>query len=88
MMARASEVNMKRTAAMVVALERTVAAPRLPRAVWLPPPPKAPARSAPFPDWRRTTMMRIRQTIIWRAISAIIISSLSPDLAIPSSVDF
>jgi hypothetical protein len=64
MMARASEVNMKRTAAMVVALERTVAAPRLPRAVWLPPPPKAPARSAHFPDCRRTTMIRIRQTMI------------------------
>ena len=61
-MARASDVNMKRIAATVVAFDRTVAAPRLPNAVWLPPPPKAPARSAPFPVCRRTTRINTRQT--------------------------
>jgi hypothetical protein len=61
-MARAREVNMKRMAATVVALDRTVAAPRLPKAVWLPPPPKAPARSAPFPVCRSTTKIKMRHT--------------------------
>ena len=62
--ARAREVNMNRIAATVVAFDRKVAAPRLPSAVWLPPPPKAPAKSAPFPVWRRTTRIRITQTVI------------------------
>ena len=38
-------------------------APRAPKAVWLPPPPNAPAMSAPFPCWRRTTRIRNRLTI-------------------------
>ena len=47
---------MNSTAAIVVALVSTVAAPRLPRAVWLPPPPNAPARSAALPLCSRTTV--------------------------------
>ena len=46
-MAMAHSINM--TAHHVVALERTLAAPRGPKAVWLPAPPKAPARSAALP---------------------------------------
>src|SRR5690349_3871330 len=45
--ANAHTMNM--TAHQVVACERIVAAPRGPNAVWLPAPPKAPARSAAFP---------------------------------------
>ena len=40
---------MKITADHVVAFDKKVAAPRAPKAVWLPPPPKAPARSARLP---------------------------------------
>jgi hypothetical protein len=58
---------MKMTAQTVVALDSTVAAPRLPRAVWLPPPPNAPARSAALPLCSRTTMIRITQTMMWTA---------------------
>src|SRR5213593_1332655 len=61
MIARLSDVIMNRTAEIVVALVRTVAAPRLPSAVWLPPPPKAPARSAALPLCSRTTMIRMKQ---------------------------
>jgi hypothetical protein len=44
-MDRARLVTMKRPARMVVARERTFADPRGPKAVWVPPPPKALARS-------------------------------------------
>src|SRR4029077_14306137 len=67
--ARLSEVIMNSTAAIVVALVSTVAAPRLPRAVWLPPPPNAPARSAALPLCSRTTMISTKQTITCRMIS-------------------
>jgi hypothetical protein len=43
-----SEVTIKRTAATVVSLFRNVAAPRLPKRVWLDPPNAAPI-SAPLP---------------------------------------
>jgi hypothetical protein len=58
-MAKAHSMNM--TAHHVVALERTFAAPRGPKAVWLPAPPKAPARSAALPLWSKTTMINTRQ---------------------------
>jgi hypothetical protein len=46
---RASDVAMKTMAHHVVARDRKVAAPRGPKAVWLPEPPNAPARSAALP---------------------------------------
>jgi len=45
----------------VVAFDKTFAAPRGPKAVWLPAPPKAPAKSAALPLWSSTTMIRTRQ---------------------------
>jgi hypothetical protein len=48
-MERARLVTMKTPARIVVALESTVADPRGPKAVWVPPPPKALARSCPLP---------------------------------------
>ncbi len=52
---------MNMTAHQVVALDKTVAAPRGPKAVWLPAPPKAPAISAAFPLCSSTTMIRNKQ---------------------------
>src|SRR5579864_596426 len=48
-MVNAMDVSMNMMAHHVVALERNVAAPRGPNAVWLPAPPNAPARSAASP---------------------------------------
>ena len=56
------DVTIKMMADHVVALERTVAAPRGPNAVWLPMPPKAAAISPLLPLCSRTTMMRNKQT--------------------------
>ncbi len=50
------------TAHQVVDLDRNVAAPRGPNAVWLPDPPKAPARSAASPLCSRITAISTRQT--------------------------
>ena len=47
----------------VVALVSTVAAPRGPKAVWLPWPPKAAAKSPLLPLWSSTTAIRNKQTI-------------------------
>src|SRR5215813_10556208 len=58
------DVTMKITADQVVALERAVAAPRGPNAVWLPIPPKAAAMSPLFPLCSNTTMIRNKQTIM------------------------
>jgi hypothetical protein len=58
-MAKAQSMNM--TAHHVVALESTLAAPRGPKAVWLPAPPNAPARSAALPLWSKTTTINTRQ---------------------------
>src|SRR6266849_2166709 len=58
---RASAQTMNITAHQVVARESTVAAPRGPNAVWLPAPPKAPARSAALPLCSSTTMIRNKQ---------------------------
>jgi len=56
--ARAIDVMTKSTKNVVVNLCRSVVAPRAPNAVCDPPPPNAPARSAPFPCWTRTTRIR------------------------------
>ena len=56
------EVIMKATADQVVALDRALAAPRGPKAVWLPCPPKAAEMSPLFPLCSRTTTMMKKQT--------------------------
>src|SRR5215469_1322629 len=53
--------TMNITAHQVVAWESTEAAPRGPNAVWLPAPPKAPARSAALPLCSSTTTINTRQ---------------------------
>ena len=50
------------TAHQVVDFDRNVAAPRGPNAVWLPEPPKAPAKSAASPLCSRITIISTRQT--------------------------
>jgi hypothetical protein len=55
--------SIKSTAATTVAFSSGFWAPRGPNAVWLPDPPKAAATSPPFPDCKRTTRIRNRQTI-------------------------
>jgi hypothetical protein len=47
----------------VVAFDKTFAAPRGPKAVWLPAPPKAPARSAALPLCSNTTTISTMQLI-------------------------
>ena len=56
------DVSMNATADQVVALERALAAPRGPNAVWLPWPPKAAEMSPLLPLCRSTTMMMKKQT--------------------------
>src|SRR5579863_164234 len=60
-MVNAIDVSMNMMAHHVVALERNVAAPRGPKAVWLPAPPKAPARSAASPLWSMITIIKSPQ---------------------------
>ena len=80
------EVTMNSTAAQVVALLKIVVAPRGPKAVWLPAPPKAAAMSALCPLCNRTTMMMNRQTIMWTIVSrTVIIFSQSGAATAPSS---
>lgn len=57
------EVTMKMIAAVVVALESSVAPVRWPNAAWLDPPPKVPDQSALLPCCSRTTSIRNTQTI-------------------------
>jgi hypothetical protein len=64
-----SAISMKIIAATTVAFSSGFWAPRGPNAVWLPDPPKAAATSPPFPDCKRITRIRNRQTRtkrIWR----------------------
>jgi len=61
-MVMAIDVSMNMIAHHVVALERKVAAPRGPNAVWLPAPPNAPAKSAASPLCSNTTMINRPQT--------------------------
>jgi len=56
------EVSINSTADHVVALERAVAAPRGPKAVWLPMPPKAAAMSPLLPLCSSTTIIRKKHT--------------------------
>jgi hypothetical protein len=58
-----SEVIMNTMAHHVVARERNVAAPRGPKAVWLPAPPNAPARSAAFPLCSMMTTTSTKHTM-------------------------
>jgi len=60
--ASVKDVSMNTAAAIVVALERTVADPRGPKAVCDPMPPNAPARSAALPLCSSTTTTRKKQT--------------------------
>ena len=62
MMLSAIDVSMKITADHVVAFESAFAAPRGPKAVWLPLPPNAAARSALLPLCSSTTRIRKKQT--------------------------
>src|SRR5579863_6614757 len=87
-----SEVIMNTMAHQVVARERNVAAPRGPKAVWLPAPPNAPARSAALPlcsmmtitSTKQTSTCSVVRTNMYRhpiEISATATSSASPHLA-------
>ena len=58
------DVIINNTADHVVALERAVAAPRGPKAVWLPIPPKAAAISPLLPLCKSTTTIRKKHTIM------------------------
>ena len=58
------EVIIKIMVDHVVALDKAVAAPRGPNAVWLPIPPKAAAISPLLPLCSSTTMIRKKQTIM------------------------
>ena len=66
---RPSDVSMKTTAQIVVIFDMRLCVLRGPNAVWLPPPPNAPARSAAFPDWRRMATIRTRHTITWTIVN-------------------
>lgn len=70
-MANVKDVTINNPAAMVVALESTVAAPRGPKAVWEPIPPNAPAKSAALPLCSNTTTTRKKQTMTWMMVSRI-----------------
>jgi hypothetical protein len=69
---RLKAVNMKTIAAPVVSLDKNVAVPLAPKAVCDPPPPKAPAKSAPLPDCSSTIKMSNRQTITCKMVSKIV----------------
>lgn len=69
------EVTMKITADQVVALESAVAAPRGPKAVWLPIPPNAAAMSPLLPLCSSTTIIRNRLTIMWMIVMNVIMLS-------------
>jgi hypothetical protein len=77
--AKLSEVTMKRAAATVVAFDNIVADPRGPKAVCEPIPPNAPAKSAALPLCRSTTITRKKQIIICTIVSNIAICLLSID---------
>src|SRR5664279_2831646 len=66
---RLMEVMVKRMADQVVSLVSRLAAPRGPKAVCDPWPPKAPARSALLPCCSRTTPIRKNETITCNTIT-------------------
>jgi hypothetical protein len=59
-----SASSIKTIAAMIVAFSSGFCAPRGPKAVWLPAPPKAAATSPPLPDCSSTTSTRNKQARI------------------------
>jgi hypothetical protein len=67
------EVSIKMIADHVVSLVSRFAAPRGPKAVCEPCPPKAPARSEDLPCWSRTTPIRNKHTTTWMITSKMII---------------
>src|SRR5437764_4146627 len=73
MTASVSDVRTKATKNPVVSLCRSVVAPRAPNAVCDPPPPNAPARSAPFPCCTSTTRMRKMLMTTWMTTSNTVI---------------
>jgi len=70
-----NDVSINNPAAIVVAFDNTVAAPRGPKAVCDPIPPKAPARSAALPLCNRTTITRKKHTITWTIVNRMIIGA-------------
>src|ERR1700752_4579820 len=66
---KAMDVSMNMIAHQVVALERNVVAPRGPKAVWLPAPPNAPAKSAASPLCSSTTTINSPQIKICNVTS-------------------
>jgi hypothetical protein len=68
------EVTMNMTADQVVALDKALAAPRGPNAVWLPIPPNAAAMSPLLPLCSSTTMMMKKQTRMWMMVISVIMS--------------
>jgi hypothetical protein len=58
------EVSIKMMTPAVVARDNADAAPRGPKAVWLPTPPNAPAMSALFPLCSSTTMIKKMETMM------------------------
>ena len=83
----AMEVIMKTIAHHVVARERNVAAPRGPKAVWLPAPPKAPAKSAAVPLCSITTITSMKQTRMCRVTSMGVQRQPSETSPSPTSID-
>jgi hypothetical protein len=74
--ASVNDVSMNKPAAIVVAFESTVAAPRGPNAVCDPMPPNAPARSAALPLCNKTTTTRKTHTSTWMMVNKIVMSGL------------
>jgi hypothetical protein len=78
----ASEVSMNTIAHHVVARERKLVAPRGPNAVWLPAPPKAPAKSAAEPLCSMITMISTKHTRIGRTRQPIQIRPMATSIEI------
>ena len=81
---RTIEVTIKMTADQVVALVRTLAAERGPKAVCDPMPPNAAATSALLPLCSSTTITMKMQTIMWMARTRYIIASELPFKRLPA----
>ncbi len=77
MIAKVNDVTINRAAAIVVALDKTVAVPRGPNTVCDPMPPNAPARSAALPLCKRTTTIRKKQMIICKVVTKYTMTEVS-----------
>jgi hypothetical protein len=73
------EVSMNMIAALVVSLLMNVLPPPAPNTDWLPLAPKDAPISAPFPDWRRTTIINAKLTVTCSATSRIVIKSVTSE---------